>query len=401
MGAESAARTRQTSTEAPAEAAIAAAPGLHVQRVLALQCAAGNRAVVEALRQTSPLRVQRQVLDPQRNQLDLPGVMSWLEANPPPGLASMLRNNKALLRKAVKQLVDDGDEHTLADLTSMHWSETGGLAFKGDASTLDFSALKAKNKKEVEKKIKAATGSGFDSALMAAGDLGEDEMIVTLAQGEPRAHPGPAGNPARRRENLDNLLKNAPKVTIAKGTWLMHMTKEMPTSDWLRKGWIGGNSPDAYSFFTLYRRGPAGAHANAFGGMLIYSLHRDVHAFFIEDYSAIVRQNYETMVGEDTDSPTRTPGMVDKGGGMADAFVSHLPEDKRPLAFVSPSEDELVFLNSRIPSIMSKEGLVTTNPEKKKQQEAQDAANGGLGPRPTDARAITDPETRKFEKFYY
>jgi hypothetical protein len=361
-----------------------------------LERAPGNGAVVETLRRTNCLRVQRQIVQAAGGTpLDLDTVWTWLKDRKSPltnTLREAVRARETVVKRAVKQLVESGDEYTLAQLGSMEWSDKG-LALKG-VPALDFSALRTK-KKKAKKMIESESGSRFGHALLAAGDLGEADLIVTLGQQGQRGNQETAEEKERRRQSLVNLLANVPKVTIRKGTWLMHMTKSQPTDDWLKQGWIGGNSPDDYSFFTSYRRGPASAHANVFGGLLIYELLRDVHAFFIADYTAIVEQKYMRAVSDDTE--LAGGGRVgDKGGELASAFVHDLPEDKRPLAFVSPHEDELVFLNSQIRSIMGRRALVTTDAEKKKRGDAEPP---GDDERREGPRAITNPKTRKIEKF--
>ena len=163
----------------------------------------------------------------------------------------------------------------------------------------------------------------------------------------------------------------------------MHMTKSNASDSWMKDSMIGQNNKQDYSFFTLYTRGPASAHASSVGASLVYSLTKDVYAFYIHDYEKIIAKYPEYIYSANGKKENTKEQQLDLGASMSHTILNDLPVDKRPLAFVSPSEHELVFFNGIIPDIMAKEGLVTSKDKNSKA--------------PKD---LLDPENRMFEKFY-
>jgi hypothetical protein len=328
--------------------------------------------------------VQRQVIGGNNQAMTVEDIIAYMNLHEIRQSATFKNISEPVLKKMLRLVVNSGDRLTIADVCRLKESTTKtlGLTTSPENMKLDFSGLKS-SKKKTQAAIEAIPESKFSSALTVV-DATEQQLFTGVRAGD--ATNQTLADRNRRQKNLTNMMQKCPKVKIKKGTLLLHVTAS--SGAWLKESMVGQNNTHSYSFFTLYERGVAGAHANNFSAALVYSLTQDVYAFFMENYGMVAAEGSQQVYSADGKQQQVVSSVMKLGGEMATNLLDSMPLAQRPKAFISPSEHELVFFSGLIPSIMAKEGLVTRRDGSAKTAAGLVSAKG------------TGGDARRFEKFY-
>ncbi|MFK7923045.1 MAG: DUF4157 domain-containing protein [Bacteroidia bacterium] len=314
--------------------------------------------------------IQRRILDAHGAPINIDAAVLELETAIPAAKRSRLRPN--LFRRLVEGLVDSSvKDFSLQEAKEMLISRNTQLATGNDNSALSTShpdsisapglkltssLLGPSKSKQLGRMISADEGTHFAESV----EPNMDANAASMTSSGPQALVA-AADPediARRARNLANLMRDLPKVKIKKGTRLLHVTSDR--GDWLKKGFVGGNQPEGYSFFTLLSRGPGDAHTSDVSAALVYVLDRDIDAFFVQQYQSIVLNKQKTTHATgDHHTISSESGGLNLGGDFAISLLENLPMDQRIKAFISPSEAELAFYNHAIPQFLTRSTLIT------------------------------------------
>jgi hypothetical protein len=309
--------------------------------------------------------VQKKVINNENLELtDKDAIIGYLKGNVQ---KDVQQGGKTKTNIFIDRLIKSKRQLTIADLAKLKFTEKGLVL---DGETIYTSA-------------KELSGDRSDTNNLLNNDDEETHFKKNGIKGSKKNWKGnllageaerPEGGEQQRKEgNINLLLNQVPKIKLKKGTWISHMTKG--NAEWMRHGDVGGNDPNSYSFFCMASRGGKRAHSSGFTGALTYMLTQDVYALYIQDYGKIQTKHKQFLIGTEDDSgeeqTIEKSGKFKLGGDFADSLIKDVPASKRPIAFVSLSESELVFLSSMMPKVMKK---IIFNEENR----AKASADGGM-----------------------
>jgi hypothetical protein len=152
---------------------------------------------------------------------------------------------------------------------------------------------------------------------------------------------------AIRQRNVNDFLKHVPVGVLHKGTRLLRVARDQ---DGMNEAGVDFRKEDGYSFFALQKEGCADPNGNRSAALVQMQLTRDVHIFFIDQYSDIAQWHGEPQ-------PNGTyridKKMLSAGNCLARAITEDAwPPQYRPLGWASCSECELAFHDSIVADIM-------------------------------------------------
>ncbi|MEM6343425.1 MAG: DUF4157 domain-containing protein [Bacteroidota bacterium] len=334
--------------------------------------------------------IQRRIIGTDNNPLTIDDAITALEALIPENRRQRLK--PLMLRRLVQGLVEsnikDFSLEEAAEMLELRNTQLASANAIGPLTTSQPDMIAAPGLKLNKTFFGPSKKAQLGAMISAAGDSHFEEAVEPQmgASSASMTTPGPlAVDPAdmtRRAQNLANLMRDLPKIKIKKGTKLLHVTSHQ--GHWLREGFLGGDKPEGYSFFTLLSRGPANAHTSSVSAALVYTVQEDINAFFLQNYQSVVLNRLiTTHAPGDQHSTSSQGGRTNVGGEFAAALLDYLPMDQRIKAFISPSESELAFYNYAIPTLLSRVSLITRK-------------DGGS----TNPANILNTETRKVEKLY-